>query len=164
VALVAAPSDFDDLDLIELFEDEVVAVVPDDHAWVRQPFVEPTAFDGEHVFVWHDCVERDCLIMLMAEAGATPGRVTPVPLSTEGAVGLVRAGLGVTAMARWAADPYLRQGGLAAVPVTRTGVRRRWYAATRAGAEPAYTRAFVEALRLHSPSVGAISEVAASKA
>ena len=156
VALVATTAGFDDLHLIELFEDEVVAIVPESHAWAGLPFVEPAAFDGEHVFVWHDRIEHDTVLMLVTEAGATPGRITPVPLSTEGAIGMVRAGLGITAMARWAADPYLRQGGLAAVPVTGTGVRRGWYAATRAGAEPTYVRAFVEALREHGPCVSAI--------
>lgn len=156
VALVATASGFDDLDLVELFEDEVVAIVPADHAWAGRSHVEPEAFDGAHVFVWHDCTERDCVLSLVAEAGAAPGRITPVPLSTEGAIGMVRAGLGLTAMARWAAEPYLQRGGLAAVPVTEAGVRRRWYAATRAGAEPAYVRAFVEALRQHGPHVGAI--------
>ena len=155
VALVATQAGFDDLDLAELFEDEVVAIVPEAHTWAGQAHVEPADFDGEHVFVWHDCTERDCVLTLVAEAGAAPGRVTPMPLSTEGAVGMVRAGLGVTAMARWAAEPYLQRGGLAAVPVTASGIRRRWYAATRAGAEPAYVQAFVEALREHGPRVGA---------
>ena len=156
VALLTTNDSLDALRLVELFEDEVVAVVAEGHPWAAQPWVEAADFDGAHLFVWHDCIERDCVLGLVAEAGAVPGRVTPVPLSTEGAVGMVRAGLGVTAMARWAVAPYLERGGLATVPVTESGVRRRWYAATRTGAEPAYVQAFVDVLTRIDVATGAV--------
>lgn len=146
VALLTNVAGLDDLVLTALFEDEVIAVVAVGHQWAERPYVEPSAFEGEHVFAWHTCLDRDCVLVLVAEAGASPEKVTPVPLSTEGAIGMVRAGLGVTTMARWAAAPYLSQGGLSAVPVTADGVRRTWYAATRSGSEPVYVQAFVGVL------------------
>ncbi|MEM1042099.1 MAG: LysR family transcriptional regulator [Bacteroidota bacterium] len=154
VALVTTVDRADGLALTELFEDEVVAVVAESHPWAGRAHVEPAAFDGEQVFVWHTCTERDCVLSLVAAAGATPSRIIPVPLSTEGAVGMVRAGLGVTAMARWAAAPYLEQGGLADVPVTEDGVRRRWYVAMRRDPRPPYVDAFVDALtRMEQPAL-----------
>jgi len=132
------------LTLTELFEDEVVAVIPEGHPWASQAWISPSCFEDQHVFTYHTCESQDCVLSLVADAGATPARVTPVPLSTEGAVGMVRAGLGVTTMAQWAAAPYLLQGGLVAVPITASGVRRTWYAATREGTGPPYLQAFVE--------------------
>ena len=69
-----------------------------------------------------------------------------MPLSTEGVVEMVRAGLGVTTMAAWAVVPYRRQGGLSCVPITRERIRRTWNAATRSGERRAYVDAFVNAL------------------
>ena len=146
VALLTNTGGLDDLALTELFEDEVVAVVDEGHPWAGRAHVDPADFDGAHVFAWHSCFDRDCVLRLVTAAGAAPARVTPVPLSTEGAVGMVRAGLGVTTMAAWAAAPYLAAGGLRAVPVTPGGVHRTWYAATRTHGDPSYVGAFVEAL------------------
>ncbi|MEM0961110.1 MAG: LysR family transcriptional regulator [Bacteroidota bacterium] len=155
VALLTTTTGLDDLELLKLFEDEVVAVVDEGHPWAGQAHVEPAAFHGAHVFAWHSRFDRNCVLRLVASAGAAPERVTPVPHSTEGAVGMVRAGLGVTTMAAWAAAPYLAAGGLRAVSVTPDGVHRTWYAATRASGDPGYVGAFVEALT----SVG-VSDVA----
>src|SRR5205823_1483258 len=58
-----------------------------------------------------------------------PRRVSPIRL-TEAIAEMVKAGVGVAALARWAIDPYLRSGALVAVPLGRGGVHRTWYAAT----------------------------------
>ncbi|MEM1126383.1 MAG: LysR family transcriptional regulator [Bacteroidota bacterium] len=158
VALLTKPDDVQGIQLAELFNDEVVAVVAAGHPWAQQAWIDPDAFGGEHMFVWHECAERDCVLSLVADAGARPRRITPMPHSTEGAVGMVRAGLGVTAMAQWAVAPYLAQGGLATVPVTADGVRRRWYAAVRAGTEPAYVKAFVGVLKRFDISAGVVRD------
>jgi len=48
---------------------------------------------------------------------------------TEALVESVKAGLGVSVLARWAVGSALADGSLAAVRVTRRGLTRRWYAA-----------------------------------
>ena len=147
VALVTLTGDLNgDVTLTPLFEDEVVAVVAEGHPWAGQPWVDPAEFAGEHVLTYQTCRERNCVLRLVAAAGVSPGRVTPVPSSTEAVVGMVRAGLGVTTMAQWAASPYLGRGGLVALPVTEEGVRRTWHAAARDEPGPAYLDAFVRAL------------------
>ena len=137
----------DGLALTPLFDDEVVAVVPEGHPWSERPFVAAADFASEHLFVYESGVGRDPVLAgVLAPAGVQPRKVTAVPGSTEAVVGMVRAGLGVATMARWAATPYLERGGLAALGVTEGGVSRTWLAAVRDEARPAYVDAFVAAL------------------
>ena len=49
---------------------------------------------------------------------------------TEGIIELVKAGLGVAVLARWAVQPYLHRGELAGMKITRSGYKRNWYVAT----------------------------------
>lgn len=49
---------------------------------------------------------------------------------TEAIIELVKAGLGITVMARWAIKPYVESGQLIALPLTEVGLYRTWYAVT----------------------------------
>jgi LysR family transcriptional regulator for metE and metH len=49
---------------------------------------------------------------------------------TEGIIELVKAGMGVSVLARWAVEPYLQRGELAGMKLTRSGYKRTWYVAT----------------------------------
>lgn len=156
VGLVTLADDLPDgLTLTPMFDDEVVAVVPEGHPWSERPFVAAADFASEHMFVYETRVGRDPVLAgVLAPSGVEPHRVTAVPGSTEAVVGMVRAGLGVATMARWAAAPYLERGGLAAVQVTEGGVRRTWLAAVRDEVRPAYVDAFVAALKTVGVSDG----------
>jgi DNA-binding transcriptional LysR family regulator len=51
--------------------------------------------------------------------------------------------MGVCVLAKWAIEPHVRARTLRTVRLTKLGVRRRWYAATRALKEtPVYLREF----------------------
>ena len=75
--------------------------------------------------------------------------MSQVPL-TEAILELVKAGLGVSVMARWAIEPAIKTGAVRAVRISRRGVFRAWsavYAARSRRAEVAegIRRAAVEA-------------------
>ena len=90
-------------------------------------------------------------------AGVRPRRWTPLAL-TEAMIEMARAGRGIGVMARWAAAPSLRQGGLVAKRITRSGLPREWKAAwLRRRRSPAYLSEFIRCLaRQTRPAVSAL--------
>jgi LysR family transcriptional regulator for metE and metH len=137
-----------------LFADELAAVVSSDHPWATKSFVVPQDFADQHVFLYNvSRVESTLLSQVLDPAGVAPKRVSRVEL-TEAIIELVRAGLGVAMLARWAVAPYVRAGALVAVPITRKGLHRQWSAATMAQREiPEHLQAFIELLaRIGEPS------------
>ena len=85
-------------------------------------------------------------------AGVNPRAIEPVQL-TEAIVELVRAGLGVAVLARWAVAPYLHDGTLRAVKVTPDGLRRMWKAVLPKQLEGAdFLEAFIRLVVEHTPA------------
>ena len=146
---------------VSLFEDELVAVLPTQHRLAKHRFVTAADFAEEHLFVYFlpasgTVVFRDFL----TPAGVTPRRVTQVQL-TEAALDLVRAGAGISVLPRWLVVPLLAAGDLAAVPLTASGVWRRWRAVYRRSREtPPYLPAFAKLL-VDGP--GALASVRGSR-
>jgi LysR family transcriptional regulator for metE and metH len=130
-----------------LFSDELVAVVSRKHPWAERPFVTADDFAGENVFLYNVPKEESTLFKeILDPAGVTPKRVSRVEL-TEAILELVRAGLGVAMLARWAIAPCVRAGALVGVSISRNGLHRQWSAAVLSHkSSPEYLRAFVELL------------------
>lgn len=130
-----------------LFRDEFVAVAAPGHPWAERPYVTAKDFADQHLFLYNVPRSESTLFReVLDPAGVAPRRVSRVEL-TEAILELVRAGLGVAMLARWAVAPYVRDGALAAVPITRAGLHRQWSAAVLARREaPPYLQGFVELL------------------
>jgi LysR family transcriptional regulator for metE and metH len=130
-----------------LFQDELVAVMTPEHRLASRSYLRAEDFAPEHL-IMYAIPERESTLFreVLVPAGVRPAKVSSIEL-TEAIVELVRAGVGIAVMARWAVSPQLEAGLLHAAPVTRRGVRRRWYAATiRQKAPPEYLRAFTRLL------------------
>ena len=115
----------------ELFRDELVAIVAPSHPWASERWIKVSAFATEHLIIYSaDPTDSYAFRYVLSPAGVTPARVSAVPL-TEAIVELVKAGLGIGMVARWAVEPAVRAGQLAAVRITRQGVFRPWIAVLR---------------------------------
>lgn len=147
LAIVHTTESAGDLDFVDLFEDEQVALVAPDHPWSRRSHVEPADFAGATVAV-HYQLERSYLMeRVLRPAGVWPEQTLKLQL-TEAVLEAVKAQLGVAVMARWVVAPHLKGGNLVAVPVTAGGIWRPWYAAARsATADWAPLRAFLRLLQ-----------------
>ncbi len=131
----------------ELFRDEVFALVPADHPWAEQPYVEAKDFESENVIIHSYPIESVSLFsQLLIPEGIKPKKVTQIQV-TEAVVDLVRAGMGVKVIAKWIVEPYLRDSSLSLVRVTKKGMRRTWYAVTLDQDTPQYLENFVSHLR-----------------
>ncbi len=133
-----------------LFRDELVAVVPPGHAWTKKRFVAAEDFADEHFISYTlSRIESTLFQEVLVPAGVTPRQVSQVEL-TEAIVELVRAGLGVGVLARWAVAPHVAMGTLETVPITEKGLQREWSAVTlRLKSTPLHLRAFVDLLGRH---------------
>jgi LysR family transcriptional regulator for metE and metH len=113
----------------QLFRDEMLVVMEAGHPLSDRPFLEPQDFGSEALISCSSPSESFVCREVLEPAGVRPPRVWQVQL-TEAAIDLVRSGLGITVMARWAAERYLRSGELLSRRLTRDGVFREWSAAT----------------------------------
>ena len=129
-----------------LFEDELVVVLPPRHPLAKAAYVRPQQLAGETVIVYPPRKDSFLLNWYLKPVGAEPAAVLEVPL-TEAVVEMVKAGLGVGFLARWAVAPYVAKREIAARPITRQGCRRQWSAVTlRRTQLPAYVEDFIALL------------------
>lgn len=159
LAIVAGEVDERRLGCQLLFEDELVVVMHPSHPLAERPFVAAEDFRGESLILYsilHS--ESSVLREVLRPAGVEPRELTRLQL-TEAIVELVKAGLGISVLARWAVGPQLRDGSLTARSLTEHGFRRRWWAVTRPESHaPLFQRDLVRLLSraLHGgPAAGA---------
>ena len=137
-----------------LFRDEMVVVLPPAHRLGRVPFVSAEHLAPEHLILYSIPPEANLVFReVLTPAGVRPRRVTHIQL-TEAIVEMVKAGLAVSVLPRWAVAPQLERGELVARPLTRGGRFRSWSAAYRSrnAGEPLLD--FVELLERHPLPLG----------
>src|SRR5262249_3117102 len=144
LAIVSSPVHDRRLALTPLFQDELVAVVAPDHQWTLKKFVTAHDFESEHLLALVPPSESTLFHEVLNPAGVFPRELSEVQL-TEAVVEIVKAGLGVGVLARWAVSPHLKSGAVRAVSITERGVHRTWSAAVRRYKQmPRYLEPFVE--------------------
>lgn len=150
LAIVAGDVDERRLGCTSLFEDEQVVVVAPNHPLATHKFIAPEELRNEHLILYttHSS-ESSVLREVLRPAGVEPRQLTRVQL-TEAIVELVKAGLGISVLARWAIAPQLREGSLVGIPLTARGFHRRWWAVTRPHeTAPAYQQSLLDLLGRH---------------
>ena len=129
-----------------LFTDEMVVVMAPDHPFASRPYIRTRDFAGEHLFLYVQPEESTFYQRVLIPAGVAPARFSQVAL-TEAIIEMVRAGLGISVLARWAIRDQLSSGKLVGKPVTTKGLHRQWRAATlKRDPVPAYLEEFVDLL------------------
>ena len=112
-----------------LFEDEFVAVMAPDHPLVARPYLTARDFADQNVILYVTPEESTLFEKILRPAGITPARISTVPL-TEAIIEMVQAGLGITALARWAVEEQIATGKIVTRPLGRKGMHRQWQAVT----------------------------------
>ena len=154
LAITSVPARNQKLRFKPLFKDEMVVIMSPDHPLASRPYVNARDFASEHLLVYALPKEELSIYQkVLVPAGVSPKHVSRVEL-TEAIIEMVKAGLGIGVMARWAVRPHLEAGTLRAVALTARGFHRRWSAAMiRQKATPPYVSSFVELLA-SNPIVG----------
>jgi LysR family transcriptional regulator for metE and metH len=133
-----------------LFRDEILVVVPPDHPFAGKPFVKPADLADQTMLMYSPREESYVFRKLLTPAGIEPN-LRQVKL-TEAILEMVRAGMGVTAMGRWVAQPYLDRRSLVGVRLTPGGFYRQWQAVVpRALAGTDYVNEFLRLVAARAP-------------
>lgn len=104
----------------ELFQDEVVMVVSENHSWADKKYVVAEDFINEHLLI-HSLPMETVTIhqFVLAPAKVTPKKITPMPL-TEASLEMVKADMGVMSMAKWALLPHLKTSPVKQLRLVKT--------------------------------------------
>ena len=133
-----------------IFSDEMVIIVDPRHPLAGKPFVTAQDMASETLLMYSP-KEDSTIYRLLAAEGVAPAACHVIQL-TEAITEMVKAGLGVSFLARWAVEPHLRAGTLRAIRYTRRGYRRTWSAATlKDMSRVPYVREFIDLLTDHPP-------------
>ncbi len=150
LALVYSPITDPKLHATSLFRDALMAVLPPKHRLATRPYLAAEDFAEEHLLLY-DAEASDVMREVLMPAGVRPRRCSSIRI-TDGLLNLVKAGLGITVVAGWAAAPDVAEGRLVTLPITADGMPRHWRAVRSAtSAAPTYLTAFIDLLQAESP-------------
>jgi LysR family transcriptional regulator, regulator for metE and metH len=127
-----------------LFKDELLVVMPPDHPLANRPYFRAQNFADETLIAYSTPLETNLVFQeVLLPAKIKPKAVYQVML-TEAIVEMVKAGLGIAVLARWAIAPYLQSRQLKGSRLTKNGMYREWQAVTLNRPQPAFYREFAK--------------------
>lgn len=134
--------------LEKIFDDEMVAVLPEDHPLAGKSYLQAEDFDDQHLLIHAFPLESLSVTkQVLIPEKINLGKVTQVPI-TDAALEMVKCGIGITTLPAWILNYYLPNHPVVGVPINRTGIKISWYAAMLKDFErPAYFDVFVK--RIH---------------
>jgi len=135
-----------------VFDDELVVIAATHHRFARQARVRLSQMREETLFIYPPKEESGPLQNILLPAGAAPARIEQVQL-TEAITELVKAGLGVAILARWAVQPLIDAGAIVGRSLPARGMHRVWSAVMRKDlASTDYVNEFIDLLAAHAPT------------
>ncbi|MFQ6551611.1 LysR family transcriptional regulator [Aestuariibius insulae] len=125
------PEELDGVDFTPLFDYEPVFVAADTHPLAAKDFVEAGDFRGETLITYPVGRARlDVFSQLLMPAGVEPAAIRQVELTAMILI-LVASGRGVSVLPDWVLREARTSADYITRPLTKGGITRRLYAATR---------------------------------
>lgn len=148
IAIVSDQINDTNIKFIELFQDELVMVVSENHDWANKKYVVAEDFIKEHLFVHSLPLEKVGIFkFLLLPANISPEKTTAIPL-TEASISMVKADMGVMTMAKWAAQPYIKNKSIKTIKIGKNGLKRKYFIAIKNNKTyPEYFNHFIEFLQ-----------------
>jgi len=147
LAITSNPEQIEQIEFVQLFTDEMLAVVSSKHQWAQRDYI--TAEDFQDVSLIIHSLPLDTVSIFRTQLtpkGISPKKLIVLPL-TEASIELVKADMGVIVLANWALQPYINEE-IKAVRISPEGFFRQQYIARiRAREYPVYFDYFIKFLR-----------------
>jgi LysR family transcriptional regulator for metE and metH len=145
IAIVSKVDEDAGLAFHDLFEDELLAIMRNDHALARRSYLNPPDFRDQTLIVYNG--KRHAILdQVLHPAGVAPARILQLRM-TEAIIELARSGQGIAVQSGWAFNDLGNSGGLAAVRITRGGFRRQWQAVVSPACDGVQAAAFIASVR-----------------
>ena len=147
IAITSNPESKEKVEYIELFTDEMFAVVSSQHHWANKAYVEAEDFKDVTQIIHSLPLDTVSVFSnLLTPKGIHPKKLIILPL-TEASIELVKADMGVIVMANWALKPYKGQD-IKMIRINQQGFFRQQYLARMKDREyPIYFDYFIKFLR-----------------
>jgi LysR family transcriptional regulator, regulator for metE and metH len=131
IGITSDPLDNKNIEYIELFKDEVMAVVPAGHPLAAKKFLTAADF-SEQVLIIHSYPLETVTVYehFLKKHHQEPREVLAIPL-TEVALEMVNAGMGIMTMPQWALKPFNTSTALKLIPIGSKGLVRTHFVAIR---------------------------------
>ncbi|MEM7210086.1 MAG: LysR family transcriptional regulator [Pseudomonadota bacterium] len=121
------------IELTHLFDDELLFIMPPDHALAGKAHIEAADIVGEDFITYTRVPEPDReYAQFFRPNNSFPNWIETVELP-EAIVEMVAAGLGTSVLAGWAVRDSINSGRIVGARVGQIGISIPWYAATRSG-------------------------------
>jgi LysR family transcriptional regulator for metE and metH len=148
LAITSDPVVANQVEYIELFQDEMFALVSESHAWADKPYVIAADFKDVNLIIHSEPLETVTIYeRVLKPENIQPKNIIILPL-TEASVEMVKADMGVIVMPRWALKPHLNSNQVKAIKVTPAGLHRQQYIARlQYENRPEYIDYFISFLR-----------------
>jgi DNA-binding transcriptional LysR family regulator len=143
-----------DIELIPLFEDELLGVLPRDHALCGRPALDVRDLSGQNL-IYHMELKGSALSRLILEPHQIELASVTIVEQPEAIIELVKSGFGVSIMPRWSVERDVEAGELVArrLKVNAKPCKPlRWVAAVRRGARQPFLTEFLDQIRAQAAS------------
>ena len=131
VGITSDPRPDKSIKYIELFKDEVMAVVPAGHALIEKKHLNADDIIKQVLIIHSYPLDTVTVYQhFLKPQQKEPGQIIAVPL-TEVALEMVKAGMGIMTMPLWALKPFTATAELNLIRIGPKGLIRTHYAAIR---------------------------------
>lgn len=158
--IMAAVEADNSLACVPLFKDQVVCIMPQDHPLSSRPWVAIEDFSKYGLISHAEKRLNRFFQVILDPAGIEPKRYMTVD-QLNAIIELVASGFGISVFPMWAVKGSLDACGLAAKPITRSGLPVTWYVAfLHKHQPPLYHEEFIQILmRMDLEQAGAAPAV-----
>lgn len=117
----------DDLEAIKVFEDEVYALVHEEHAYANREFLHPEDFRTEHLIIHSYPMDTVSVhAHFLKEQKVVPKKITAIPL-TEVSLDMVGANQGIMCLPSWSLKPFRLPENIRLKPLGSQGLKREHF-------------------------------------
>ena len=131
VAIVTCRPSDDQLTCVDLFEDEIYAIMHEEHQLADKEYLEPDDFRCLDLIIHSYPIETVTIYRhYLQKHNITPAKIMAIPL-TEVAIDLVEANMGVTCIPKWTLRSIQIPDSLVFKKIGKQGLRRKHFVVYR---------------------------------